>query len=333
MNYIFLAVVSMVFILGGCSSPKPQVDVKKEDLPSWYINPPQTNEKELYALGEGKDKKEAIAEALSLMASSLSVSISSNFNARTEVREGRVNSSDAVYKSNITSKVQELRISSYEVVDAKSLGFKHYAVLIKSNKEKLFQSMLHALKQKFALIESEEKSLKDANALDKLFFYKTQRESLKSIPNTLIVMNSLNPAFEGDEYIYKTQLIASSYQNIRQSISFEIHSNKQAINLKAPIAKGISEKRLKIKQTKGANHFNVYVSASIEKTNAYGFLLLRCEVSIKTKDYRGIIVGSNSFQIIGQSSQGFAVAKQNVALKLSTMIKNEGIGKVLGLDI
>ncbi|MDF1876443.1 LPP20 family lipoprotein [Sulfurimonas sp. SAG-AH-194-L11] len=333
MKYIFLVLVSITFILGGCGTPKPQVVVKEKSLPSWYTNPPLSNATELYALGEGRDKKEAIAEALSYMASTLSLSISSNYSAKTEVREGRINSSDGVYKSDITSQVQALRISSYEVLNAESLGFKHYAVLIKSNKEKLFKSMLHELDQKFKLIKSAQNSLKNASALDKLFFYKTQKKNLQTLPNTLIVMNVLNPSFEGDEYIRKTQGISTAYQDIVQNISFSIFSNDLATNLKSAIAKGISEKRLKIKMSKGAMDFSIYVSNNIEKAQAYGFWLARSEITIKTKDYRGVIVGSNTLQIIGQSSQSFAIAKQNVAFKFNTLIEKEGIFKVLGLDI
>ena len=333
MKYIFLIVVTVIFILGGCASAKPQVVVKEKTLPSWYTNPPLSNEQELYALGEGKDKKEAIAEALSLMASTLSVSISSNYNAKTEVREGSISRAAGVYKSDITSKVQEIRISSYDVLYAASLGFKRYTVLITSKKTKLFKSMVRELDQKFALIQSERKSLAGANALDKLFFYRKQKKSLQNLPNTLIVMNSLNPAFEGDEYIRKTQEIGFAYQEIVQNISFSIDSNALASNLKAPLAKGISERRLKIKQANGPEHFSVYVTNNIEKAQAYGFWLARSEVVIKTKDYKGIIVGSNTLQIIGQSSQSFAIAKQNVAFRLGTLIQKEGIAKVLGLDL
>lgn len=333
MKYIFLILSSIVFIFSACGTSKPQVIVAPKTLPSWYTNPPHSNDAELYALGEGKDKKEAIAEALSFMASTLSVSISSDYNARTEVREGSVNSAEGVYKSDITSKVASIRISSYEVLYAESLGFKRYAVLIKSNKAKLFTSMLQELNQKFTSIENQKKSLKNANALDKLHFYKEQKAYLKSIPNTLIVMNVLNPQFEGDESIRKTQVIAAEYQDILQRISFEIGSNTAASNLKVVIGKGISEKRFKIKKAKGPMHFTIYIKSDIEKARSYGFWLARSEITIKTKDYKGSIVSSNRIEIVGQSSQNFAIAKQNVAFRLNTLIEKEGIGNVLGLDI
>ena len=333
MKYIFLVFIALTLSFTGCGSSNKEIKPVSHKMPSWYTNPPQSNTSELYALGEGKDKKEAIAEALNYMSSTLSVSISSSYNAKTVIKEGRINSSDGTYKSDIQSDVKEIRISNYEVINAKSLGFKRYAVVIKSNKRKLFESMDQELKQKFSLIRSEEKSLASSNALKKLSFYRTTKESLKSLPNTLIVMNVLNGSFEGDEYISETQIVSSKYHDIVQNISFWVTSSKNAENLKAPIMKAISAKHLKVKQSKSSMNFIISINAKIEQANSYGFTLARSEINIITKDSRGDVIGSNSLNIVGQSSQGYAIAKQNLSYKLNALIQKDGIAKVLGLDI
>ena len=333
MKYIFLVFITLALGFSGCGSSKKEIKPVSNKIPSWYTNPPQSNAKELYALGEGKDKKEAIAEALNFMSSTLSVSISSTYNAKTVVKEGRTNSSDGTYKSDIQSDVKEIRISNYQVIQAKSLGFKRYAVVVKANKRKLFESMDQELKQKFALIKSEEKSLASSNALKKLSFYKSVKNSLKSLPNTLIVMNVLNGSFAGDEYIRETQIISSKYQEIVQNISFWVMSSKNVANLKAPIVKAISAKSLKVKKANSKMHFNIIISGKIEKANSYGFTLARSEITIVTKEVNGAVIGSNSLNIVGQSSQGYKIAKQNLSYKLNALIQKEGIAKVLGLDI
>ena len=333
MKYIFLIVAIVLFSLSACSSAKPQVNVQEKALPSWYTKPSVSNSTDLYALGEGESKKEAIAEALSLMASTLSISISSKYNAKTEVHEGRVNSADGIYKSDIQSDVKQIRISNYELLHAQSLGFKRYAVLVKANKHKLFIGMKHELDQQFALIKSEAKALEQTDAITKLAFYRKKTESLKNTPNTLIVMNVLNPTFEGDLYIREIQEISIAYHSLLQNISFSIVTSKDAQNLATPLAKGLSEKRLMIKESHSSQHFTIYVKNSMKKAKAYGFTLARSEISILTKDSKGVVVGSNAMNIVGQSSQGFAIAKQNVAVRLRILIVKEGIAKVLGLDI
>jgi len=330
---IIFLLASVLLLLSGCGAEKKVVVAKPRMIPSWYSNPPQSNEKELYALGEGKNQKEAITNALSFMASTLSVSISSTFDASTTVREGSINSNDSIYKSKTTSIVKEIRISSYRVLQSKSLGFKRYAVLVKSNKRELFLSMKKEIEQNFLIIEQEEKKLKNVDAITKLAFYREKKKSLQNLPNTLLVMNVLNPEFYGDDYIRKTQEISSSYQEIIQNISFSITANSAAANLKSVVAKGISAKHLKINKRKGKMHFNIHVTSHIIKAQSYGFTLARSEISIVTKDYRGVVVGSNAINLVGQSSQGYEIAKQNVSYRLNAKIDEEGIARVLGLDI
>ncbi|MEA1982461.1 MAG: LPP20 family lipoprotein [Campylobacterota bacterium] len=333
MKYFTLLLIGILLVLGGCGAEKKVVVSKPKMIPTWYSYPPKSNATELYALGEGKNQKDAITNALTQMASTLSVSVSSSFNAKTVVKEGMQNSSQGTYTNETLSRVQEIRISSYELVQSKSLGFKRYAVLVKSNKKSLFLSMKQEIEQNFSIIEKEEVQVKKSNTIEQLAFYREKKVSLESLPNTLIVMNVLNPGFDGDEYIRKTQNIGWSYQDIVQNISFWINSNSEASNLKAPIAKGISDKHLKIKNSKGEMHFNISIDAKIEKADSYGFVLARSEINIVTKDYKGSVVGSNTLSLVGQSSQGYGVAKQDLAYKLNAMIKKDGIAKVLGLDI
>ncbi|MEA2074038.1 MAG: LPP20 family lipoprotein [Campylobacterota bacterium] len=333
MRYFTLLLITIGLLLSGCGAEKKIVVAKPKMIPTWYSNPPKSNATELYAMGEGKNQKDAITNALTQMASTLSVSVSSTFNAKTVVKEGSKNSPQGTYTNETQSKVKEIRISSYELLQSKSLGFKRYGVLVKSNKKRLFESMDQEIKQNFSLIKKEEVKIKEADAIGQLAFYRTKRDSLASLPNTLIVMNVLNPSFDGDEYIRKTQEISWAYQDIVQNISFHITSNKDASNLKSPIAKGISAKHLRLKNSQSKMNFRVHVNANIQKADSYGFTLARSEISIVTKDYRGVVVGSNAINIVGQSSQGFDIAKQDVANRLNAMIEKEGIAKVLGLDI
>ncbi len=331
MRYIYL--VMALLLLGGCGGQKRVVVATEEKLPSWYTNPPKSNATDLYALGEGKNQKEAVAEALTAMVATLSVSVSSSFRANKVVREGRINSVDATYKSDVASEVKKIHISNYEVLHAKSLGFKRYAVVVKSNKRKLFVSMKKELDQKFSSIDAQERTLLHSDALKLLHFYRVELASLKSMENTLLVMSSLNERFDADEYIRKMQILSSKYQTLSQNITFSFQANSAGKNLIAPLSKGLSQKHFTIKKSRGKYHFTIFVNATIQKANAYGFTLARAEIKVITKDYRGNIIGSNVLNITGQSSQGYAIAKQSIIIKLNALIQKEGIDKVLGLTI
>ena len=309
------------------------VVAKKKELPSWYVNPPISNSSELYAVGEGQSREGAISDALSMMASTLSVSISSDFNSKSVVQEGRVNSSQATYTNEIQSSVKKIRISNYELQHSESIGYKKYIVLVKSNKQKLFSSMKQELDQKFYLIKEREKSLSNLNAIKRASKYRTFMDELDGVENSLIVMSVLNDTFDSQKYLAKSQRVEREFQSIISKLTFSISSNQNASNLKSTIAKGLSAKKLRIKKTSGKNHFNIEVNSHINRAKSYGFTLARSAIDITIKDYRGSVIGSNRLNIVGQSTSGFAQAKANVAYKLNEMIKKDGISKVIGLKI
>lgn len=333
MIHIYIAALLLLLGFSGCGSEKRVISVAAKSYPAWYTNPPRSNDRELYALGEGKNKQEAIANGLSEMISTLSVSISSEFYAKRVVKEGQINSSNAEYTSEVQSRVKEIRISNYKVLNAESLGFKKYAVLVSSNKKKLFESMKQEIEQEFTIIKESEKSTLLANALKQLKFYKKAKESLSTLPNRLLVMRSLESSFSGEEYLALMQDIEAKYTKIAATITFWVTSDRGVETIREPIAKALSAKRFKLSQNSSKSHFTTLIKTDIEQASSYGFTLARATLFITTKDAKGVVIGSNSIPLIGQSTQGYAVAKQNLVSKLSSLIEKEGIAKVLGLDI
>ena len=334
--YLRLIVISLSFLLlflSGCGADKKVVVAKKIEIPSWYKSPQSSSSSELYAVGSGRDRQDAITDALTQMVSTLSVSISSKFSAKTVVKEGSVNSSSGVYTNESSSEVSKIRISNYELLESQSLGFKNYIVLVKSNKQKLFKSMKQEIEQNFKILEKEKKSIENLHMLRHLSFYKKAKKSLLSLPNTLIVMNELDPSFNGQIYLNRAQEINAKYEGLLSSISFSINSNSEAKILIAPIAKGISSKKLKIANSSGIKHFNIMVKSNIQRADAYGFALARAAINITIKDNSGAVIGSNKLNITGQSNGDFGIAKESVAVKLNALIEKEGISKVLGLEL
>jgi hypothetical protein len=330
---ILLTLLAVFLLFSGCSSDKKMVVAEKKELPSWLNNPPSSSNGFLYAVGEGQNKEEAVANALSSMVSTLSVSISSKFSAKSVVKEGYNSSNQATYTNEIQSDVKKIRISNYELVDSKNIGYKKEAVLIKSNKKELFESLVYEIEQNFSLIEQKKSTLASSNAIKKLVFYKETQESLSSLNDTLLVMNSLDKNFKGENYLSHAQRLDKEYETLLLSVSFGVESNNDASRLVSSITKALSEKKFKVSNSNNANHFRVILTSNTVKASSYGFTLARSAIDISIKDANGAVIGSNKLNITGQSTQGYPQAKENVAMKLSEMIKKEGIEKVIGLSI
>lgn len=329
-GFFFLLLAVMV-VFAGCTAKQEVPLMQKKALPSWYTNPPLTTQTKLYALGEGESKEIAITNALSMMASTLSVSIESKFSSKKFVEEGTYNTHQQTTLSEIQSDVKKIRISNYEVVEAKELGFRKHIVLIASDKKRLFESLKSELEQKFALADAQIGSLHLHHALEQITIYKKLLQELEDVPNTLVVMNVLQSSFQGDSFIQKIQKIKNSYAALLASISFEIETDESSQNLQAPIREALNAKKVQLDNSSAKTHFKIIIRSDIQRASSYGFTLARSAIEISVKDSSSIIAG-NKLNITGQSTQGYEIAKQSVAIKFGEMIQKEGIGKVLGLE-
>ena len=331
MKKIIYIVFVLVLFLNACGSSKQRVEVKEKTLPAWYLKPPVSNTQVMYAVGEGKDKQEALSNALASLLATLSVSISSKYSAKSVVKEGRINSHDATYVNETESEVKKIRISSYDVVQAQKLGFKKYAVLVKVDRAKYFRSLKKEIDQEFAIVDSWEKSKKGQNALERLSFYKKAISKLSDLQNRLLVMSVLDENFDSKPYLVKYERLLHKRDQLLNSITFWIESNYKP--LITPLAKGLSVQKLRIKKLHNQNHFTIYVKASMQKATSYGFYIIRSEISIVTKDSKNNAIATNMINITGQSSQSYAIAKQDVAKKLKKRVEKEGIAKILNINI
>ena len=84
-----IVLIALLFSVNACSSKRRVVAVQKS-FPIWYENPKKSTSNTLYAVAEGENKSDAVANALNEIVSTLSISISSEFNTKSVVKEGIV---------------------------------------------------------------------------------------------------------------------------------------------------------------------------------------------------------------------------------------------------
>ncbi|MDA3945133.1 MAG: LPP20 family lipoprotein [Helicobacteraceae bacterium] len=327
-----LTFLAITLFFNGCGADKEPIAAAPKSLPSWYTNPPQSNSQYLYEVAEGRDKKEAIANALDLMVSTLSTTIESEYTSHTTARSGSIESYQQDVDSTVRTEVKAIRISNYSVVESTRQGFRHHIVLIKSDKKLLFESLRRELDEKITLLRSQESTIKTKNVVEQLHFYRQANSDFVTIEQTLNVLYVLNRAFDSTPYLQATTHYKSSYDLLCSKISFDFKSNSDALNLIEPIKAGLSAKGLLIQTRNDDFHLRIVIQANVETAQSMGFDLARTAISLSTQDHTGTTIGSNKLNITGQSTQGYAIAKENVAIKLNRLIEKEGIESVLGLS-
>jgi len=331
---IYVILITFVLFFSACGGTNPQVKEQllepKSDLPSWYINPPASERGVLYGVGEGVNKDDAVAHALSDILARLNVSISSSFSSKKVVREGRAESIDTMYIDKVSSIVQTISINNYDIVSYKKLGFKKYAALVKIDKKEFARSLKKEI-QRSLQITTDFDALKGVNALHTLQAYKKRLKELEGLENKLAILSELDRSVDEQYYLQKYAVLQKSYAKLRHSITFWVIADFAP--LAEPLKKGLTKEQFVIQKKHDSKHFDIYVKTDITKSSSYGFIIARANVTLTTKGSSKKIIATNSLLLVGRSSQSFAVAKQDLVKSFNEKIKEEGVLKILGLDI
>jgi hypothetical protein len=336
MNFFFklFVFVGLLLFINACQSVSLQTTQKilqsQKELPQWYTNPPKSTGNELYGVAEGQTQQDAIAHALSEIVARLNVSIASSFRSKSVVHEGTREGVAREYVDEISSEVQKITISNYELLASHKLGFKRYAALVKVDKKAFVQALKSELQREFFALQDLKKA-NTLNALEKLRLYKEKLNALQGLENKLAVLSVLEKDFDQKYYLQKYAVFKREYEALRGKISFWIYADYTP--LREPLKKGLSIEHFRVKKERSKEHFDIYVQSDIKKSVAYGFILARANITINTKDYHGNVIASNSFSLTGRSTQSFGIAKQDLIKALNQKVHEEGIAKVLNLGI
>ena len=324
--------LSIVLLFSACSSKEEPLTVAPKTLPSWYTSPLQNNHNFLYEVAEGHDKKEAIANALDMMAASLSTTVSSNYKSTTTTDSG-VNES---YQHNVEQKVEltveEIRISNFSVVESVQQSFRRYLVLIKSDKSILFSSLKNELDERAHALKEQEENVQNKNVLEQLQFYNQAKEAYSTLQQTLNVMHVLNTNFDAKPYVVQAQHYTNNYNNLRANVTFSFQSNQDAKQLLSVLSSGLNKEGMHIQNRNDIYHLSIEVNANVEEAQSMDFDLARTAITISVQDQTGTTLGSNKLNITGQSTQGYNIARENVAIKLKRLVEAEGIQSILGIQ-
>ena len=328
-KYLLIFLANILFL--GCQST-PQPQIKQQNTPLWYSSPKQSNATTLYALGEGATKKESLLDALSNLIATLNLSISSEFQSQSIVKEGVDNMHQDNYTYNLKSKVENIQIANYTILHSQKLGYKRYATEIRVEKKELFSTLYEQLQKRVFLLQKEQENAKNYGALQRYFFYQELYEKNKDLYNIISILHALKQNFLTTPYIEKL----SNLQQQKQKILSKIHitlktTHKKNAFLLEPFKKAFLQKNIKISNKKDNYHLILVVQPQIEKSIVYGFILAKTKCSLLLHDDKKRAISSNTLSLKGQSTSSFEDAKVDLMLRLKKKINKEGLWSVLGM--
>lgn len=320
--YIFL-----VLFIVGCST-KDEVVVQKT-LPSWYKNEPLDTKDEFFSVGEGVDKQSSIIEALNNLAQRINTSLESEFVLKQKVIDGYINKTQAT--SSIKTQVKKIHFSSYEVLESRELGFKRVATLIKLDKLKEALALKNSFLQDFSLTQKELDTLDGLNIAQKLRVYKNIESRFDDALMRLTFISLLDESFNQNEYLNKVQYFMQLHKRFKQQLTYKIENGSNTKLYNPVLASHLSVKGMQQIQGAKSSYLVIRLSSSINRLYSYGFYILKSELIIEVLDAQKNLISSNRVVLDSHSSREYDEA--SLAQKLEEIIKQDGISKVLSLEL
>ena len=320
----------MILSFNACSKePKVTIDFHEKKVPQWFLEPPISTSSSLYATADGSDKKTAIVNALNNIASTLSVSIQSEFqNSLESITINGVENLNQKSYSNVLASVKNIRISNYKVLKYEKLSYNRTVVLIVANKKDIFDSIKDEIDKRIKLTKSQERNYKNANPLNRLKFYKDAINNNDTLIYKSIILKILNHNFNDTYIVNFVSHFKTSYQKLKNSITFTLRSDKNSRNLVPVLKDCITNSGFRVISRSGKNHFDLTIRSKIIYNYAYGFNIARATITIKLR-HKNQVVSTKQLFINGQATQGNKVAKENIAYKLKDLLNKKSLKAII----
>ncbi|MDX9813502.1 MAG: LPP20 family lipoprotein [Sulfurimonas sp.] len=328
MRGIFLVFITIFFVSCGDKA----VVLEKKELPSWYKNPPQDSTLYSYSVGEGRDKQIAIADALSAFASTLSVSLSSEFSYKQKVSQGYISSTQSDSVSTIKSTIERIPLSAYETLKIDEFGFERVLVLIKVDKMRLKKALVVELEQKLEIAQDDISRSSSYNIAKKLVALKGVRDSLVDLEKNIFMIKVLDDKFETLEYQNRVLELQGYYDKLRSATTFKVQSTKSSSIFDPAIKSALASEKMSISTKDSTNNLVIFTDSKDSRSTSYGFFIASSLLNITIKDFNQKVVGANQLELVAHSTKSYEDAKKNLALKLKEIIEKDGISKVIGLE-
>ena len=329
--FLFLLPALLLTMFTGCNGSseevKPTVVTNSNALPSWYTQTHENDNSYIYGLGMGDNRKESLNNALNDAVSTLNVSVSSTYTQETNsATSNGIENYDKKSQESIEIVTDKLSLNNYEVVEQEQLGNGSHIVMVRINKYQLFTSLLAKLENSYKLLDINLQNKSDE--LEVILIYRKALGMIRQKMKTLGIMQTLNPAFDDEEYKKQYKDVMSAHNKLIENKRFKLNINDPYDVYTKHIRKGLLKDGVKLTQN---DNYDYIVSVNIEekeeitvRRNVITFLTTTFSVGIGDKT-SGNDIFSTNFKLNSQSEESLEKARELVIQKLDKKITTHGV--------
>lgn len=304
-------------------------------LPSWYLNPPQSDAQALYGAGEGTNFQEARHAALNAIAEEISVTITSKMERRENLSQGNNGSNyDKQVNQKLTAEIQKIRFNNAEVVMNEATGGKVY-VLVSVDRAALAQSEKAELERKLASADELYKSSRNDPIYRKFQKLKAIDAGKAEILSLLAIMRGLDGSYDLDPIQAKLSGYERDYLAIKDKVVVHVQSDGAMPQVKDALEAAFSAEAIKVSSKspgKDPNALVVRYATELQNREVYSSKMTKLAVTVKTQAGTGDIVATSRIESSGSSLADFDKSAAAAVDAFAKRVREVGAMNILGLN-
>lgn len=324
-----IAAASLIVVLGtGCGSSKRAPQPQTVQIPQWYINAPQDNEKFLYGEGEGDTLKEAKANALSSMSSKLIVTVSSSLKTMTNSTTSSNGSSS--YSKNVSKLVnmntEKIKFTNAKIEHQAFVNYTYYA-LVSVDRIELFKNKKREFDLNDQRIDKKYNSMKNFALLEKIHILQDSIDSIIKAKHDAVVLNAINNKFNYETYIKKYDSYLDKLDQLKAEATIYVTSNSSYKFFQDTLIDMLNQQRFKVVETPKSD-IQIKINNKIRYNKARGWYIAKISTVLSVIS-NNKIVSNYIINTIGRSSTSKENAIESASREFGKKIEKETLDKVI----
>jgi len=315
-------IVLVIFLisLNGCFGiAKPKKSVAT--YPNWFLNYPQDSSRFIYAVGEGVDEKEASLDALSRVASKISVEVESSYQSHRVVANGReISKNQSV---DMKQSVKKIEFNDYSIIKREKFQ-NRYILLLRVDRVKTAENLKRVLIDELNSLETSI-DIQTSTQVEKIGIYEKARDSLSSIEKRASIIKTISPNVEDRDIFQRVRRDRERIADYLSRVEFRVKDGSKYGDV---IKKIIGEQGYKISNSSNA----ITISINLKKNGVYvmGNYIMKVEIALKVKE-GDKIVSTDNIMVAGKSRTGFNVAEEFAVKEFEMRLKeSRAFQKLIG---
>ncbi len=329
-TYIIFSLI-ILMIMNGCSSkPKPIVSAENQ-VPSWFLNPPQTDNTYMYGVAIANSRQGAIKKALDDMISKLSINIKSTYNSKVQQNNYYT---DTNISNNIKTTISLIKINNYKVLRTKLIGYNKFAILIQTNKRKFVHGLIVNLNNMRKRINLRYSLLKHQNVIMRYHALKQLTKNAKKMQHTLQIIDELTHNQKFDKLLYLADIIRveQRFLTLKNKLTFYIKPNKNSSLFIEAMKDFLTKHNFTVFNKKNKNSINLHIKVNdnIYKNKYMNIITIYVKIQIFNN---ALHVGGNTFTFKQRYTNSKQKAYQAAVLDFKKELMSKTINEALDINL